>query len=174
LEKKLLISRETIQSRVKELASQISRDYEGKEPALIGILNGVIFFIADLAREIKIPTVIDFVRAASYGCGTTSSGEVRLTKEVEIPIEGRPVILVEDIVDTGLTLSRIIESLKRKNPESLRICALIDKRERRSTEVPVDYFGFRIKEGFIVGYGLDYNERYRHLPDIFVLREECL
>jgi hypoxanthine phosphoribosyltransferase len=170
LKRELLISRETIQRRVKELAVHISSDYQGKEPVLIGVLKGVVFFIADLAREIEIPTVMDFIGASSYGTGLNSCGEVRFTKDVDIPLRGKPIILVEDIVDTGLTLSRITHNLEARHPESMRTCALIDKLERRKVPVSVDYWGFRIEEGFIVGYGLDYNEKYRHLPDIYVLR----
>jgi hypoxanthine phosphoribosyltransferase len=170
LEKEILIPRDKIQSRVKELAEQICSDYNGKEPVLIGVLNGAIFFIADLARQMTIPTKMDFVRAASYGSGMTSSGTVRLTKDVEIPIQGKPVILVEDIVDTGLTLAHIVKILKRKGPESIRICAFIDKLERRDIDVTVDYCGFQVEEGFIVGYGLDHDEKYRHLSDIYILR----
>ena len=170
MEKEILIPRETIRGRVNELAREISSDYEGREPILIGILNGVVFFFADLAREISIATKIDFVRASSYGSQMTSSGSIRLSKDVEIPIRGKPVILVEDIVDTGLTLTHIINNFELKSPESIRVCALIDKLERRDATVRIDYCGFQIKEGFIVGYGLDYNEQYRHLPDIYVLR----
>lgn len=169
MEKKLLLSRETIQERVKELAGQISSDYKGREPVLIGILNGAVFFLTDLARELSIPVKIDFIRAASYGSGTSSSGSVRLTKDVEIPVKGSPVILVEDIVDTGLTLAHIIKEMEAKSPESIKVCALIDKHERRDVFVSVDYCGFQLKEGFIVGYGLDHNEKYRQLPDVFVL-----
>lgn len=170
VEKEILIPRETIQKRVAELADQISSDYEGKEPILIGILNGVVFFFADLVREIRIPTMIDFIRAASYGSKKTSSGTIRLTKDVEMPVKGKPVILVEDIVDTGLTLTHIVRMLKDKGVESLKICALIDKLERRDMTVSIDYCGFQIEEGFLVGYGLDYDEKYRHLPDICVLK----
>jgi hypoxanthine phosphoribosyltransferase len=170
LEKKLLLSRETIQKRVKKLAARISSDYEGQEPVFIGVLNGAVFFFADLTRELDIPIKIDFVRAASYGSEMTSSGEIRLTKDVEIPVEGRPVILVEDIVDTGLTLAHIIKKMEAKVPESIKVCALIDKLERRDVSVIVDYCGFRIEEGFVVGYGLDHDEKYRQLPDIFVLK----
>jgi hypoxanthine phosphoribosyltransferase len=170
LEKELLIPRENIQRRVKELARQISSDYEGKEPILIGILNGVVFFFADLMREISIPTKMDFIRAASYGSEMKSSGSIRLTKDVEMPVRGQPVILVEDIVDTGLTLTHIVKNLESKGPESLRICALIDKLERRDIDVSIDYCGFKINEGFLVGYGLDYDEKYRHLPDICILK----
>jgi hypoxanthine phosphoribosyltransferase len=170
VEKELFISREKIKKRVKELATQISSDYEGKEPVLIGVLNGVIFFFADLVREITIPAKIDFVRVASYGSQMTSSGTVRLTKEVEIPVQGKPVIVIEDIVDTGATLAHIIKIMERNDVESLKICALIDKLERRERTVAIDYCGFQLKEGFIVGYGLDYDEKYRHLPDIYVLK----
>ena len=170
MEKEILIPKDKIQGRVKELADQICSDYKGTEPILIGVLNGVVFFIADLARQMTIPIKMDFVRAASYGSGTTSSGTVRLTKEVEIPIRGKPVILVEDIVDTGLTLAHIVKIIERKGPESIKICAFIDKLERRDIAVTVDYCGFQVEEGFIVGYGLDHDQKYRHLPDIYVLR----
>ena len=170
LDKELLIPRKSIEKRVKELANQISLDYEGRDPVLIGVLKGVIFFLADLARELSIPAKIDFIRAASYGSGMTSGRTVQLTKGIEIPIQGKPVILVEDIVDTGLTLTHIMQEIERKDPESIRICTLIEKLERQETKVPIDYCGFRIKEGFIIGYGLDFNEKYRNLPDLYVLR----
>jgi len=170
LEKELLIPRKTIQAKVKELAGQISSDYRGREPILIGILNGVVFFFADLVMEMDIPSKIDFVRAASYGSGTSSSGTVKLTKDVEIPIQGKPVIIIEDIVDTGLTLKQIVKSLEEKDPESIKICALIDKLERRDEEIVIDYCGFQVEKGFLVGYGLDHDEQYRYLPDIYVLR----
>lgn len=170
MEKELCISKEKIQERVEALAKEISSDYEGKEPVLIGILNGAVFFFADLMRAIDIPTKMDFVRAASYGSGTESSGRVRLTKDIEIPIEGKPVILVEDIVDSGLTLSYLMEQFARRGAASLKICALIDKLERKEKDVYVDYCGFQIQEGFLVGYGLDCNEEYRHLPEIYRLK----
>lgn len=173
MEKKLLIPKESIEKRVKELADQISSDYEGEEPVVIGILNGVVFFFADLLRELSISVKMDFIRAASYGSGMTSSRTIRLTKDVEIPVQGESVILVEDIVDTGLTLTHITEEVKRKGPESVKICSLIEKLERQEVKVPIDYRGFQIKEGFIVGYGLDYKERYRNLPDLYVLRQEA-
>jgi len=170
LERELLISREAIKKRVKELAEQISFDYEGKEPILIGILNGVVFFFADLVREMNIPIKMDFIRAASYGSEKESSGKVRVTKDVEIPVQGKSVVLIEDIVDSGLTLSHIAKNLESKGAESLRICALIDKAERRNIDVSIDYCGFKIEEGFLVGYGLDYDEKYRYLPDISILK----
>ena len=170
MEKELLIPRKTIQAKVKELANQISLDYSGREPILIGILNGVVFFFADLVMEMDIPCKIDFIRAASYGSGTSSSGTVKLTKDVEIPIQGKPVIIIEDIVDTGLTLKQIVKSLEEKDPESIKICALIDKLERRDEEIVIDYCGFQVEKGFLVGYGLDHDEQYRYLPDIYALK----
>lgn len=170
MNKTLLFSKETIAEKVKELASRISSDYKEKEPVFIGVLNGAVFFLSDLLREVSIPLKMDFLRASSYGSEMESSGNVRLTKDIEIPIQGKPVILVEDIVDTGLTLSYIKENLEHRHPESIRVCALINKLERREASISVDYFGFQIEEGFIVGYGLDYDERYRNLPDIYVLK----
>ena len=170
LDKELLVSRKSIEKRVKELANQISLDYEGRDPVLIGVLKGVVFFLADLARELSIPAKIDFIRAASYGSGMTSDRTIQLTKGIEIPIQGNPVILVEDIVDTGLTLTHIVQEVERKDPESIRVCTLIEKLERQEIKVPIDYCGFRIKEGFIIGYGLDFDEKYRNLPDLYVLR----
>ena len=172
MKRKLLLSRETIQDRVNVLATEISSDYAGKEPILIGILNGVVFFFSDLIRAMTIPCKIDFIRAASYGSDMNSSGTVRLTKDVEIPIEEKPVIIVEDIVDTGLTLRHLIKRIEDRNPESLKICALIDKQERREEEISIDYCGFHVKEGFLVGYGLDHDEQYRYLPEIFILRDK--
>ncbi|MGD2127228.1 MAG: hypoxanthine phosphoribosyltransferase [Desulfobacteraceae bacterium] len=168
--KEILITRKEILARIKELAVEISSDYESKEPILIGILNGVVFFFADLVREMTIPCRIDFIRAASYGSGMTSSGTIKFMKDVEIPISGKDVLVVEDIVDTGLTLNQIVKSLKEKNPASIRICALIDKKERREQEVMIEYRGFVLEKGFLVGYGLDYDEQYRYLPDIYVLK----
>ena len=171
MNKEILIPEAAIQKRVRELADQISSDYKGKEPLLIGILKGAIFFMADLMRAIRIPTQMDFMRAASYGSEMHSSGTVRLTKDIEQPVRDRPVILIEDIVDSGLTLAYIKENLESRGAESLCICALIDKLERREREVSVDYCGFQVKEGFLVGYGLDCNEEYRYLPEIYVLKE---
>jgi len=169
LEKELIIDRETIQGRVRELAGQISSDYAGMEPVLVGILNGVVFFFSDLVMELTIPSKIDFIRAASYGSAISSSGSVRFTKDVEISIQGKPVILVEDIVDTGLTITKVIDRLKEKEPESVKICALINKTERREIEVPITYSGFQVNKGFLIGYGLDYDEQFRYLPGIYVL-----
>jgi hypoxanthine phosphoribosyltransferase len=169
MDQELLIPQHIIQSRVKDLASQISFDYSGKELIAIGVLNGAVFFLADIVREVTIPLKIDFIRAASYGSGSSSCGDVRLTKTLEIPIKDKPVLLIEDIVDTGLTLSKVLDIIGEKSPESIKICALIDKQERREKKISVDYCGFKINEGFLIGYGLDYNEQYRCLRDIYTL-----
>ncbi|MFH1349705.1 MAG: hypoxanthine phosphoribosyltransferase [Pseudomonadota bacterium] len=172
MRRELFISRERILARVKDLAREISSDYRGKEPVLIGILNGVVFFFSDLVMAMTIPSKIDFIRAASYGSGMESSGEIRVTKDVEIPVKEEPVILIEDIVDTGLTLKHIVKRIEGRGPESIRICALIDKLERRDEEITIDYCGFQVPEGFLVGYGLDHDEKYRYLPDIYVMRAD--
>ena len=138
---------------------------------MIGVLKGAFMFLADLLRHLSIPVEVDFVRLSSYGCRTETSGVVRMTKELESDIRGRDVIVVEDIVDTGLSLKFLLEELRAQGPSSLRVCALVDKRARREVEVRVDYVGFEIEEGFIVGYGIDYAERYRELPEIYVLEE---
>lgn len=171
LKKEVLIPESAIQKRVREIADQISRDYQGMEPVLVGILKGSIIFMADLMRAIRIPVQMDFIRAASYGSDTKSSGIVQITKDIELPIQGKPVILIEDIVDSGLTLDYVKELFKARGADSLKICALIDKCERRDRHVLIDYCGFQVKEGFLVGYGLDCNEEYRNLPDICVLKE---
>jgi hypoxanthine phosphoribosyltransferase len=169
MEQELLIPQHAIQSRIRDLASQISSDYSGSELIVIGVLNGAVFFLADIVREMTIPVQIDFIRAASYGSASVSCGDIRLTKTVEIPIKGKPVLLVEDIVDTGLTLYKIMDIIREQNPASVKICALIDKEERREKTISVDYCGFKVKEGFLVGYGLDYNEQYRCLREIYKL-----
>ncbi|MBN1848225.1 MAG: hypoxanthine phosphoribosyltransferase [Deltaproteobacteria bacterium] len=171
MELEILIPRDTILSKVKELAGQISSDYMDHEPLLVGILNGAVFFFTDLIREMTIPLKIDFIRAASYGNGTSSRGSVQLTKGIEIPIQGKHVLLVEDIVDSGLTFTHIMQFLKKEEPASIKLCALIDKLERREKTVCIDYCGFQVDEGFLVGYGLDFNEQYRYLPDICVLKD---
>jgi len=169
--KKLIISREAIASRVRELATQISRDYADKNPLLVGILKGAFIFLADLTRALDFPVQVDFVRLRSYGAGTKTSGEVHITKDVETPIEGRHVLVVEDIVDAGLTLDFLLGYLASYQPASLKICCLIDKQERRQVEVPLDYVGFTIEKGFLVGYGLDSGEKFRTLPDIYEIVE---
>jgi len=169
MERRVLIPRREIQIKVRDLARQISSDYEGKEPILVGILNGVVFFFAELVMSLSIPSKIDFIRASSYGSSKASSGTIKLLKDVEIPVQGQDVIVVEDIVDTGLTLNYLVENLKSREPASVKICALIDKTERREREVAIDYCGFNVQGGFLVGYGLDYAEQYRYLPDICVI-----
>lgn len=166
-----LYRRSEIAARIGELARQIDHDYAGREILLIGILKGSFLFIADLVRELQAPTQIDFVRIASYGSETRSSGIVEIRKDLETPIRNRHVLIVEDIVDSGFTLEALCNQLLLRNPASLRVCALVDKRAQRSVEVPVDYVGFTLDQGFIVGYGLDYDERYRGLPDIYLLNE---
>ncbi len=170
MERELCISQEAIQKRVLALAEEISSDYEGEEPVLVGVLNGAVFFFADLMRAIHVPTKMDFVRVSSYGSQMQSSGSIRMTKDIEIPIVGKPVILVEDIVDSGLTLSYLKEKFEQRGASSLKICALIDKLERKEKDVFVDYCGFQIQEGFLVGYGLDCNEEYRYFPEIYRLK----
>jgi hypoxanthine phosphoribosyltransferase len=169
--KKIIISREAIANRIKELAAQISRDYADKNPLLVGILKGAFIFLADLARALDFPVQVDFVRLRSYGAGTKTSGEVHITKDVETVIKDRHVLVVEDIVDAGLTLDFLLNHLASYQPASLKICCLIDKKERRQVEVPIDYVGFPIEKGFLVGYGLDSGEKFRTLPDIYEIVE---
>jgi hypoxanthine phosphoribosyltransferase len=165
----ILFPKETINKRVGELAGQISRDYDGRELFLVGILKGAFIFMADLIREISVPCQVDFVRLASYGSGSQSSGKVTITKDLETPIEGRDVLIVEDIIDSGLTLSYLVKVLRERRPASLRVCAFLDKKERRRIPFEADYVGFAIPDGFVVGYGLDFNENFRFLPDVCVL-----
>jgi hypoxanthine phosphoribosyltransferase len=167
--KEILFSKETIQKRVKELAEQISKDYAGKELILIGILKGAFIFMADLIREISIPCRVDFARLASYGTGSESSGKVVLTKDIETSIKGKDVLIVEDILDTGLTMQYFVEWMKERNPKSIKICVFLDKRKRRKVSFEADYVGYTIEDGFVVGYGLDFNEMYRFSPDIYVI-----
>jgi hypoxanthine phosphoribosyltransferase len=171
VDKKVLIGREKIQKRVREMGGQISEDYRGKEPVLIGILNGVVFFFAELVMAMSIPLKIDFIKASSYGASMTSSGRVRMLKDVCLPVKNQDLILIDDIVDTGLTLKCILENLREREPASIRVCALIDKTERRERSLDLDYCGFKVDRGFLVGYGLDFNEEYRYLPDIWVIQE---
>jgi hypoxanthine phosphoribosyltransferase len=171
ISKEILFPRDTIQKRVQELAGQISKDYAGRELIIIGILKGAFIFMADLIREISIPCRIDFTRLASYGDGSDSSGKVVMTKDIETSIKGRDILIVEDILDTGLTLQYLVGWLKERNPNSLKICVLLDKRKRRKVSFEADYVGFTIDDGFVVGYGLDFNEKYRFSPDIYVIKQ---
>lgn len=170
-EKELLYSKEVIAERVRELANQISRDLEGEDVVLIGVLKGAFIFLADLVRSLTIPHTVDFVRLASYGSGTVSSGEITVSKDLETDIEGKAVVIVEDIIDTGESMAFLQERLRKRNPASVQICVLIDKTERREKTVAADYVGFALDEGFIVGYGLDFDERFRFLPDIYEIKE---
>ncbi len=163
----LQFSRDDIARRVEELARLISAEYADKDLVLVGILRGAFVFLADLIRHLTVPAAVDFIGAASYGSRARTSGQIQITKELQIPIGGRDVLLVEDIEDTGITLQGILERVKQQNPRSLKVCALIDKKERRRVDVKVDYVGFEIPRGFIVGYGIDYAERFRHLPEIY-------
>jgi hypoxanthine phosphoribosyltransferase len=168
----ILIPEEALRSRVRELGRQISRDYEGKEPLLVGILTGAVLFMSDLLRGITIHCQVDFMATSSYADGTSSSGIVRILKDLDQSIEGRHVIVVDDIIDTGLTMDYLLETLKTRYPASLRVCALLDKVPRRLRYVPLDYRGFEIPDKFVVGYGLDFAGRYRNVPFICVLKPE--
>lgn len=160
---KILLTQATIEKRVKELGEEITRDYQGKEPVVICMLKGAVYFFADLTKNIKLPLMLDFARLSSYRNGTTS-GQMELIYDITAKIEGRDVILVEDIVDSGKTLKYFIELLKNRNPASVKICAFLDKKERREVDIDVDYVGFDIPCGFVIGYGLDYAEKYREFP----------
>jgi hypoxanthine phosphoribosyltransferase len=166
----ILLTQEQIQARVAELGAQLTEDYAGRDPVLISVLKGSIVFLADLVRGMEIPLSIDIMEVSSYGAATESSGQVRILKDLSNPIEGRHVIVVEDIIDTGLTLNYLLRYLREKAPASLRICCLLDKPARRLTEIPIDYVGFTIPDRFVIGYGLDFGERYRNLPYVGVLR----
>jgi hypoxanthine phosphoribosyltransferase len=168
----ILIPEEALGARIRELGRQISRDYEGKEPLLVGILTGAVLFMSDLLRAITIHCQVDFMATSSYADGTTSSGIVRILKDLDQSIEGRHVIVVDDIIDTGLTMDYLLETLKTRYPASLRVCALLDKVPRRLRYVPLDYRGFEIPDKFVVGYGLDFAGRYRNVPFICVLKPE--
>ena len=165
----LLFSRENITSIVKDLADQISKDYGGRELVLVCILKGAFMFLSDLVRHIQIPVQIDFVRLASYGSGTETSGKIEITKDIEMSIEGKDVLIVEDIIDSGRTLRSLKDRLSLSNPSSIKICALLDKKARREVEIEADYIGKEVDNVFVVGYGIDFNEAYRHLPEIYYI-----
>jgi hypoxanthine phosphoribosyltransferase len=164
-----VIAPEELQRRIKELAADVSKDYDGKDVLLLGILKGAVFFLSDLMRQLEIPAEVDFMAISSYGSATKSSGVVRILKDLDRPIEGRHVLIVEDIVDSGLTLRYLLGNLGGRNPASLEVCALLSKREARVVDVPVSYVGFEIPNEFVIGYGLDYDERYRALPYVATL-----
>jgi hypoxanthine phosphoribosyltransferase len=165
----VLFSREEIRGAIERLAAPIQRDYQGKSPLLVGILKGSFMFMADLARLLDLPLQIEFVRLASYGSGTETSGRIRLVSGVQCPVRGRDILVVEDIIDTGLTVAYLLDRLRRERPASLRLCALVDKPERRRAPVTIDYLGLTAPDQFLVGYGLDWDESFRHLPDIYVM-----
>jgi len=168
----ILIPEEALASRIRELGHAISRDYNDKEPLLVGILTGAVLFVSDLLRQITIPCQLDFMATSAYGERTENSGIVRILKDLDQSIEGRHVLIVDDIIDTGLTMDYLLETLKARYPASLKVCALLDKVPRRLRYVPIDYRGFEIPDKFVVGYGLDYAGRYRNLPFICVLKPE--
>jgi hypoxanthine phosphoribosyltransferase len=168
---KVIITREEIAEKVAELAAEIRKDYRGKNPLLIGILKGSFVFMSDLVRAMNIPAEIDFVRLASYGAGKDSSGKIKLIKDVETPVKNRHVLVVEDIVDRGVTVRFLLDYLSFRKPASLKLCTLFDKPSRRKVEVPIDYVGFTVPDAFVVGYGLDFDEKYRYLPNLCILEE---
>ena len=166
----VLLPADELQERVAQLGAQLSADYAGRNPVLVSVLKGSIVFLADLIRAMDIPLSVDLMEVSSYGSGTETSGQVRILKDLSASIEGRDVIVVEDIIDTGLTLNYLLRYLAERNPASMRICCLLDKPARRLAEIDIDYTGFTIPDRFVIGYGLDYDERYRNLPYVGVLR----
>ena len=167
-----LVSAEELQRRVEELSAEISGDYEGRDLVLIGVLKGAVLFLGDLMRHLTLPCEVDFMAVSSYGSATDSSGVVRILKDLDAPIEGRDVLIVEDIIDSGLTLQYLVRSLRARAPGSLEVCALLTKPERRRVELPIRYVGFEIPNRYVVGYGLDYAQRYRNLSYVAVLNEQ--
>jgi len=165
----VLVAEEELKRRVRELGEAISRDYAGRPLLLVGVLKGAVFFLSDLMRFIDIPVEVDFMAVASYGSATDSSGVVRILKDLDVAIEGRDVLIVEDIVDSGLTLQYLLRNLGSRNPASLEVCALLTKPDRRKVDLPTRYVGFEIPNRFVIGYGLDYAERHRNLPFVAVL-----
>jgi hypoxanthine phosphoribosyltransferase len=167
----ILVSAEDLQRRITELAAEISKDYAGRDLVLVGVLKGAVFFLSDLMRQLEIPCEVDFMAVASYGSATKSSGVVRILKDLDAVIEGRDVLIVEDIVDSGLTLQYLLRNLAGRNPRSLEVCALLIKPERRKVDLHTRYVGFEIPNRFAIGYGLDHGERYRNLPYVAALRD---
>lgn len=169
----VLISKEDLDIKLKEIGKKISEDYEGGDLLLIGVLKGSFIFLADLMRNIDIPVEVDFMAVSSYGSSTKSSGVVKILKDLDATIEGKDVLVIEDIIDTGLTLSYLMENLKTRGARTVNVCTLLDKPERRKADVPLKYKGFDIPDEFIVGYGLDYAQKYRNLDQIYILKEEA-
>lgn len=170
--REVLFSAEQLHEKIKEIGSTVSRDYAGKELLMIGVLRGAVIFMADLARAIDIPVAIDFMAVSSYGASATTSGVVRILKDLDENVEGRHILVVEDIIDSGLTLNYLLDIIKSRNPASVKLCTLLNKPGRRKVDVQADYTGFVIPDEFVVGYGLDYAERYRNLPFIGILKPE--
>ena len=168
----ILVQQDDLTHRVRELGAEISRDYVGRDLLLVGVLKGAIFFLSDLMRCLEVPCEVDFMAVSSYGSSTDQSGVVRILKDLDASIEGREVVIVEDIVDSGLTLSYLLRTLRARDPASLEVCALLTKPERRKVDLPIRYVGFEIPNRFAIGYGLDHGERYRNLPFVAVLAEE--
>jgi hypoxanthine phosphoribosyltransferase len=168
----VIVDREQLQERVAELGAEITRDYAGGELFLMGVLKGAIFFVADLMRHVQLQCELDFMAVSSYGSLTESSGVVRILKDLDVPIEGKDVLIVEDVVDSGLTLDYLLRSLRSRNPRSLEVCALLVKPHRRKIELPIRYVGFEIPDRFVVGYGLDLDQRYRNLPYVATIGEQ--
>lgn len=166
---RILVTAEQLDRRVRELGAELSRDYEGKDLLLLGILKGAVFFLSDLVRQLRIHAELDFMAVASYGSATTTSGVVRILKDLDRPIQGRDVVIVEDIIDSGLTARYLLGSLQGRKPRTLEVCALLLKRDARVVDVPIKYVGFEIPNEFVIGYGLDYQQRYRGLPYVAVL-----
>jgi hypoxanthine phosphoribosyltransferase len=167
----ILVQRDELEHRVRELAEEVSRDYADRDLFLVGVLKGAVFFLSDLMRHLEVGCEVDFMAVSSYGSSTDSSGVVRILKDLDVSIEGRHVLIVEDIVDSGLTLSYLLRTLRARNPASLEVCALLTKPERRKVELPIRYVGFEIPNRFAIGYGLDHAERFRNLPFVAVLEE---
>ena len=165
----ILVQADDLQHRVRQLGEEVSRDYEGKDLLLVGVLKGAVFFLSDLMRHIDVPCEVDFMAVASYGSATESSGVVRILKDLDTPIEGRDVLIVEDIVDSGLTLQYLLRTLEARGPASLEVCALLTKPDRRKIDLPARYIGFEIPDKFAIGYGLDHAERFRNLPYVAAL-----
>jgi len=170
----VLITADELQARIRELGREITDDYAGRDLLLVGVLKGAVFFMADLMRNLRVPCEIDFMAISSYGASTDSSGVVRILKDLDINIEGRHVLVVEDIIDSGLTLSYLVRNLESREPASLEVCALLTKTARREIEVDVRYVGFEIPNRFVIGYGLDFAERYRNLPYVGVLHDDLM
>ena len=169
----ILVQPDDLAHRVEELAQEISRDYEGRELLLVGVLKGAVFFLSDLMRHLEVPCEVDFMAVSSYGSSTESSEVVRIMKDLETPIDGREVLVVEDIVDSGLTLKYLLRTLSARNPSSLEVCALLEKPERRKVDLQIRYTGFEIPNQFVIGYGLDHQERFRNLPFVAALNQNA-